>query len=59
MNKLFVKGLLSLAEQYKVSPTYTNPYDILECIDLLSDRGLLSEEDGELLHYWAADCFEM
>lgn len=59
MNKLFVKGLLSLADQYKLSPTYTNPYDILECIDLLLKKGLLSEDDEELLHDWASDCFEM
>lgn len=59
MNKLFVKGLISLAEQYKLSPTYTNPYDIVDCIDLLLKKGLLSEDDEELLHDWASDCFEM
>lgn len=59
MNELFVKGLLSLAEQYKSSPTYTNPYTIVECIDLLLGEGLLSEEDEELLQEWASDCYEM
>lgn len=59
MNRVMVKGLLRLAEDYKTTQSYTNPYDIIECVDFLLERGLLSEEDEELLQQWASDCYEM
>ncbi|APC44314.1 hypothetical protein [Pseudoalteromonas phage PH357] len=59
MNRLFAKGLLLLAEQHKENPNYTNPYTIIECIEKLESLELLSEEESDLLHDWAKDCWEM
>lgn len=59
MNRLFAKGLLLLAEQHKENPSYTNPYTIIECIEKLELWELLSEEESDLLHDRAKDCWEM
>lgn len=59
MNRVIVDGLLRLAEDYKTTQSYTNPYDIVDCIDFLSAQGLLKEQEEEILQQWASDCYEM
>lgn len=59
MNRVIVDGLLRLAEDYKTTQSYTNPYYIVDCIDFLSAQGLLKEQEEEILQQWASDCYEM
>ena len=56
-NKLLVKGLLLLAENHFDKPTYTNPFDIQECIDMLEND--MTEEECDKLCDWMMDCLEM
>lgn len=56
-NRLLIKALLFKADAHFDKPTYTNPFDIQECLDMLEQD--MTEDEYDKLSDWMMDCLEM